>query len=677
VPADATYSFMKNFDDGGYLAVDRAALINDTMWSNVTVVRGVKLAKGWHDIEIRVAQGGGGVGPTQSRFASGIMYDPTDGDFSATNMANVKVFEDPGDGSVLRTDRIATMPQRVVLAGNASVDLALQNADFAPLWAGGLMTDPAAGSPVLTVAGGSGELRVGGLGGHAPYSVDAIAPGGVTFAEKVLLLALPTSSAWRIADGTDVALGAPALLGTGSLTLTNHSARVLSCDALGTSGGSFFVRHAPARERPGRSGAGTDAARGDGRSGGYARRAGRDQSGGRVHLSHETGVRNAGRRGMSAFQGFPFPRWWSMVLKEFLQLRRDRLTFAMIVGIPIGQLVLFGFAINNDPRHLPTAVICADRSDFTRSFLAAMRTSTYFDFVGEVPDEAAGRAALARGTVQFVVNIPADFTRRLLRGERPALLLEADATDPAATSMALAAAGQLVRSAAAKDLTGPLAFLGGGQEPFEVRVHRLYNPEGITRYNIIPGLIGVILCMTMVLMTGLAITRERERGTMENLLAMPVSPFEVMSGKLVPYIAIGLLQTSIILLAAHFLFRVPNAGGLLMVYLAALLFVVANLTVGIALSSFAANQMQAMQLTLFYFLPNIILSGFMFPFQGMPGWAQHIGNLLPLTYFMRLIRGIFLKGNPFWDLWPNIWPLMVFTTVVMLVAVVFYRRTLD
>ncbi len=380
---------------------------------------------------------------------------------------------------------------------------------------------------------------------------------------------------------------------------------------------------------------------------------------------------------MKASNGFSLSRWWSMVLKEFLQLRRDRLTFGMIIGIPIAQLILFGFAINNDPRHLPTAVISADRSEFTRSFIAAMTSSDYFDMVGELPDEEAGRAALARGKVQFVVNIPAGFTERLLRGERPALLIEADATDPAATGMALAAAGQLARAVAAKDMTGALSFLTGGRDPFEVRVHRLYNPEGITRYNIIPGLIGVILCMTMVLMTGLAITRERERGTMENILAMPVSPFEVMTGKLIPYIAIGLIQITIILVAARFLFRVPCAGGVGMVYFAALLFVVANLTVGIALSSVARNQLQAMQLTLFYFLPNIILSGFMFPFQGMPKWAQAVGNFLPLTYFNRLIRGIFLKGNPFEDLWPNIWPVMVFTLVVMLLSVVFYRRTLD
>jgi len=375
--------------------------------------------------------------------------------------------------------------------------------------------------------------------------------------------------------------------------------------------------------------------------------------------------------------GFSLSRWWSMVLKEFLQLRRDRLTFGMIIGIPIAQLVLFGFAINNDPRHLATAVISADHSEFTRSFVAAMESSEYFDIVGTLPDEEAGRSALASGNIQFVVNIPAGFTGRLLRGERPALLIEADATDPAATGMALAAAGQLARTVAAKDMTGTLSFLAGGQDPFEVRVHRLYNPEGITRYNIIPGLIGVILCMTMVLMTGLAITRERERGTMENILAMPVSPFEVMTGKLIPYIAIGLIQITIILVAARFLFRVPCAGSIGMVYGAALLFVLANLTVGIAMSSLARNQLQAMQMTLFYFLPNIILSGFMFPFQGMPKWAQAVGNVLPLTYFNRLIRGIFLKDNLFQDLWPNIWPLMVFTLIVMVIALTFYRRTLD
>jgi len=379
----------------------------------------------------------------------------------------------------------------------------------------------------------------------------------------------------------------------------------------------------------------------------------------------------------SRLNGFSWSRWWSMVLKEFLQLRRDRITFGMIVGLPIMQLALFGYAINTDPRQMPTAIIAADRSPFTRSFIAAMRSSDYFHIVEELDTEEAGRAALAQGRVLFVVTIPPDFTRSLLRGERPALLIEADATDPMATGMALGAATQLTQAVAQKDLTGPLASLAGGQPAFDVRIHQLYNEEQISQYNTVPGLMGVILTMTLVMMTGLAMTRERERGTMENLLAMPVRPIEVMTGKIVPYIAIGLIQASIILAAAHFVFHVPIMGSLLSVYLAALLFVAANLTVGITLSSLAQNQLQAMQLTMFYFLPNMLLSGFMFPFQGMPMWAQHLGNLLPLTYFNRLIRGILLKGNGWWDLWPNIWPLMLFTVIVMTAAVKFYRRTLD
>jgi ABC-2 type transport system permease protein len=376
-------------------------------------------------------------------------------------------------------------------------------------------------------------------------------------------------------------------------------------------------------------------------------------------------------------KAFSVSRWWGIVLKEFLQLRRDRITFGMIVGIPIVQLLLFGYAINTEPKHLPTAVVIADHSEFTRSFLAAMQSSSYFHFVAELPTEAAARAALARGDVKFVVNIPADFTRRLLRGERPAVLIEADATDPAAAGAALASVSQLAASVAKKDLGGALAALGGGEAPFEVRVHRHYNPEGLTQHNIVPGLMGVILAMTMVMMTGLAMTRERERGTMENLLAMPARPLEVMTGKIVPYVFIGLIQSTIILLAARYLFNVPFVGSIAVLYVVALLFICANLTVGITLSSLAQNQLQAMQLTFFYFLPSILLSGFMFPFEGMPRWAQAIGAVIPTTYFMRSVRGILLKGNDWVDLWPHIWPMLLFTTVVLSIALRFYRKTLD
>jgi ABC-2 type transport system permease protein len=322
-------------------------------------------------------------------------------------------------------------------------------------------------------------------------------------------------------------------------------------------------------------------------------------------------------------------------------------------------------------------VLRGDQSEFTRSYLAAMRTSGYFEFVGELDDEEEARAALARGDVQFVVNIPTDFTRRLLRGERPAMLIEADATDPAAAGAAIASVRELALSVSKKDLKGALAPLAGGQAPFEVRVHKLYNPEGLTQHNIVPGLMGVILTMTMVMMTGLAMTRERERGTMENLLATPAQPLEVMTGKIVQYIFIGLIQISIILLAAVYLFGVPFVGSIAVLYTVALLFIAAQLTIGITISSLAQNQLQAMQLTFFYFLPTMLLSGFMFPFQGMPGWAQFLGGVLPATYFMRLVRGILLKGNAWIDLWPNIWPVMLFTVVVMSIALIFYRRTLD
>jgi len=374
---------------------------------------------------------------------------------------------------------------------------------------------------------------------------------------------------------------------------------------------------------------------------------------------------------------FSLQRWIAMLVKEFLQLARDRITFAMIIGIPIIQLTLFGYAINTDPKHMPTAVIMSDYSEFTRSLVAALKMSDYFRIVADTPDEAEAHAALQRGTAQFVVTIPPDFTTKLLRGERPTVLIEADASDPTATGAAIAAINELPSVVSGKDLTGALSYLSVKPPPFDVAVHRLYNPESLTQYNIVPGLMGVILTMTMVMMTGLAITRERERGTMENLLAMPLSPLEVMTGKIVPYIAIGLIQASIILLAARYIFNVPFVGSLVTLFFASLLFIACNLTVGITLSSLAGNQLQAMQLTFFYFLPNILLSGFMFPFRGMPEWAQWIGSVLPLTHFNRLVRGILLKGADWPDLWQSTWPLMIFVVVVMGVALKFYRRTLD
>ena len=374
---------------------------------------------------------------------------------------------------------------------------------------------------------------------------------------------------------------------------------------------------------------------------------------------------------------FSLSRWWGIIIKEFIQLKRDRLTFGMIIGIPIIQLLLFGFAINNDPKGLSTAVIVADHSEFSRSFIRGLENTGYFRIVQVLDTEDNGDLVLARGDVQFVVTIPPDFSRRLLRGEKPALLIEADATDPAATSNALAAAQQLPFTIFTRDLRGNLATLNAGSPPFELRIQRRYNPEGITQYNIVPALMGVILTMTMVLMTGLAMTRERERGTMENLLATPALPVEVMTGKIVPYVMIGLTQATLILLAAHYIFAVPFIGSLPLLYGVILLFIAANLTLGITFSSIARNQLQAMQMTFFFFLPSILLSGFMFPFRGMPRWAQAIGEVLPLTHFVRLVRGILLKGNGWVEMWPNIWPLAIFMLIVMGVGLKLYKRTLD
>jgi ABC-2 type transport system permease protein len=374
---------------------------------------------------------------------------------------------------------------------------------------------------------------------------------------------------------------------------------------------------------------------------------------------------------------FSVTRWWGIVLKEFLQLKRDRITFGMVVGIPIIQIVLFGYAINTDPKQLPTAVVMADRSEFTRSYLAAMRTSGYFLLVEELPDEAAAHAALARGDVQFVVSFPADFSRRLLRGERPAMLIEADATDPAATGAALASVRDLAAAVAKRELTGALAPLAGAPAPFEVRVHKLYNPEGIAQHNIVPGLMGVILTMTMVMMTGLAMTRERERGTMENLLAMPTRPLEVLVGKIVPYVLVGYVQVGLILAAARYLFHVPMVGSIGLVLAVVFAFIVANLAVGITFSTLAKNQLQAVQMSFFFFLPSLLLSGFMFPFKGMPRWAQFIGEGFPLTHFLRVVRGVLIKGNGPADVGGEVWPILAFAGVAIAVGVLRYRRTLD
>ncbi|MDL2269677.1 ABC transporter permease [Desulfosarcina sp. OttesenSCG-928-A07] len=379
---------------------------------------------------------------------------------------------------------------------------------------------------------------------------------------------------------------------------------------------------------------------------------------------------------MSRESTFSFTRWWGVVVKEFLQLKRDPVTFVMILIMPVMQLLLFGYAMNTDPKNLPTALIIGEQSQFTRRIEASLRNSDYFA-ITKTLDENTARHALAKGEVQFVVSIPVDFSRRLVRGERPAILIEADATDPMTIGGALSALQGIVESVAEKELTGALGHVRGTSEALSIQVHRMYNPEGLTHYNVVPGLMGVILALTTVMMTGLSITKERERGTMENLLALPVSPMEIMMGKIVPYIFIGHFQAGVIILLTRLLFRVPFVGNPFALYVATVLFIASNLMLGVTLSSFTKNQLQAMQLTMFYFLPNMMLSGFTFPFAGMPKWAQVIGNIFPLTHFNRSVRGVLLKGNDWGDLWPHLWPVALFCVVVMALSVLFFRRTLD
>jgi len=376
-------------------------------------------------------------------------------------------------------------------------------------------------------------------------------------------------------------------------------------------------------------------------------------------------------------ESFSGARLAAMVLKEFIQMRRDRLTFGMMVGIPLLQLVLFGFAINSDPKHLPTAVLDHDQGVFARDLVWGMRNSGYFSIRGAARDERQVQELLDRGDVLFALTIPDGFSRSLLRGERPQVVLEADATDPAATANAVAAMVRLSELAVARDLKGPLSHFRRPDPAFELRLHPLYNPEAVTQYNIVPGLMGVVLTMTMVVITAVALTRERERGTLENLLATPLRPVEVMIGKIVPYILVGYVQVSLILLVAKLVFAVPMRGSLVLLYCVALLFIAANLMVGVTFSTLARSQLQAVQMAFFFFLPSILLSGFMFPFRGMPVWAQWVGSMLPLTHFLRTVRGVLLKGNGWQESVPHLWPVALFLVAMLGLGLLRYRRTLD
>jgi ABC-2 type transport system permease protein len=370
-------------------------------------------------------------------------------------------------------------------------------------------------------------------------------------------------------------------------------------------------------------------------------------------------------------------RFLAVLTKEFVQMRRDRITFAMMVGIPIMQLLLFGYAINTDPRHLPTLVELNDSGPVTRAVLSSMETSTFFDFQGIVAGRAEGDRALRDGTANFVVVIPPGFERDVVRGLAPQILVAADASDPTASGGAVGALSGIFDTAIAETLTGPLTYAAGVPPPFSVAVHRQFNPEGQTSTNIVPGLLAIILSMTMIMITAVAIVRETERGTMETLLATPVRPAEVMLGKIIPYILVGYVQTLVFLTMARLLFDVPFLGSPLAFFLGFNLFVAVNLAIGFLISTAARSQMQAMQISFFTILPTILLSGFMFPFAGMPGWAQALGNAIPATHFLRLTRKVMLKGASLPDITNDMMAIAIIMAIVVALALRRYRQTLE
>jgi ABC-2 type transport system permease protein len=366
-------------------------------------------------------------------------------------------------------------------------------------------------------------------------------------------------------------------------------------------------------------------------------------------------------------------RTYAMLVKEFIQLRRDRVSFAMIIMIPLIQLLLFGYAINTNPRHLPTAVLLQESSDLGRSILRALENTRYFKITHVVRDEKEFDRLLASGTVLFAIEVPAGFERAVRRGDRPAILVATDATDPVASGSAIAALNGVLQTALRNDRGVPEAV----PPPFEIRSHARYNPAGETALNIVPGLVGTILTMTMLIFTALSVTREIERGTMESLLSMPITPAEIMLGKIVPYIVVGFVQAALIIGIGIIVFGVPLLGSLLLLAMLSTLFITANLAIGYTFSTLAQNQLQAMQMSIMFFLPNILLSGFMFPFAGMPVWAQWIGEALPLTHYLRIVRSIMLKGASLPDLYIDTLALAGLMLMAMAIAVTRFRRTLD
>lgn len=374
---------------------------------------------------------------------------------------------------------------------------------------------------------------------------------------------------------------------------------------------------------------------------------------------------------------FNLNRILAVIIKEFIQLLRDKINLAQIVAIPLMQLLLFGFAINTNPRYLPTAIVNSDNTEISRRILSGMENSTYFSFISPQSTEAEADWLIKTGQVLFVVNFPEHFTRDVIKGLHPPLLLEADASDPAATSLAITVFTNLASTVLKEELRGTLGPLKVHDLPYEPQIHEIYNPLNITAYNIVSGLVGVVLTMTLVIQTAMMITRENERGTMETLLSSPLSPMEIMVGKLVPFVLVGYTQLLLILIIAKILFAVPITGSVVLLLIFSLPFVVANLAVGIMFSTVATTQLQAAQSSFFFFLPSMLLSGFMFPFRGMPEWAQWIGSVLPLSHYLLIVRGILLKGTGFIELWYQQVPILLFTFVVLFIGAKRFKKTLD
>jgi ABC-2 type transport system permease protein len=374
---------------------------------------------------------------------------------------------------------------------------------------------------------------------------------------------------------------------------------------------------------------------------------------------------------------FSWERLWGLILKEFTQFKRDHSTFAMVISLPIVQLLLFGLAINTNPKYLPSALINSDSGPFARTLVHQLQNTEYFKFDHFPQSEAAAKKMMDTHQILFTLQIPPDFSRKLVRGERPQALLEVDGTDPVSVAYAVSASNNLMPTVFQYDLVGPLAHLNPRPAPAELRIHTKYNPSAITQYNIVPGLIGTVLTMTFVMVASMALTRERERGTMETLLSTPILPVEVIIGKAMPFIIVGYLQVLIVILLAILFFKVPMTGSPILLFIAVLPFILANLSVGITISTLAKTQLEASQISIFFFLPSMLLSGFAFPFKGMPIWAQWIGNVLPLTHFINIVRGIMLKGIGLQAVWVDLWPILLFMIMMLVIALRRYRQTLD